>query len=215
MPTTITGTLASPKADGTTAPLASVTFYVSPSNNQGLRIQYGGSGAFIPVVQNTALDPPYQYGFAVTTDASGIYTFKLPLLAEIRSPDANLKWNITLPDGTVYSGPALSAAGPVSIEDLLQTYSWQQTQGLVLTAPLSGTIQRGTATVSGAATSATVLFQGGQMPSSSYQVFVDPGKDTATQAVPEHNVTNKTQLSFVVEFAPGFTGDFDWLAWGG
>jgi hypothetical protein len=77
-----------------------------------------------------------------------------------------------------------------------------------------GTYQKGTATVSGAA-SLDVYFVGGNMPSNLYQVFPSPGYDTVTQSemVPYVDPTSKTQSKFTLRFPAAFTGTVDWLAW--
>lgn len=214
MPTQITGTLASQKADGTSAPLTGAVLFVSPSSNAGLRIQYGGSGAFIPVVPNTALRAPHQYGFDTLTDGSGVYDFKIPKAAEIRSLDPSLKWNIALPDGTVYTGAPLSVNGPVSLDDLIQTYSWVQTQRLQVTAPLAGTEWRQTVSVAGA-TYFDVVFAGGGMPSAVYQVSALATRDSVTSEKVIPDVTNKTMGGFRLNFDPAFTGSVDVVVRGG
>ena len=210
MPYTIGGILATPLADGTSRPLAGVTLYIAPKTNAQLRLQYGGSGAYVPVAANTTLPVPYQYGFSVLTDPStGAYEFKLPAAAECRPADPG--WNVALPDGTVYSGPAPTSNA--SLDGLLTSQGWVQTQGLVVVAPLNGVEQHSTATVSGA-TSITVYFAGGNMPAADYQVFVSDGWDTVTLQQVQGVVkpTDKYVDRFNITFPTSFTGQVDWIA---
>jgi hypothetical protein len=215
MPTSVQITVASPTAAGGSS-LLTGTLYVVPSSNAGLRIQFGGTGAFIPIGRNSRLPAPYQYGFAVEPDGNGVYAFTLPKPAETKSPDANLKWSVVLPDGQVFTGPAITNSGPVSLDDLQATYGWTQSEGLVITAPLQGMLARGTRTVTAQSTVA-VLFAGGNMPSAIYQVLVRASADSVTGAVPEFDVPEnlKTVSGFTITFSPGYTGTFDFLAMGG
>lgn len=212
MPTQITGFLGSPKPDGSLLPLANGIIYLSPSDETQLRIQYGGAGDFQLVTANTALPVPYQYGLTTSTDSLGEYDFNMPKAAEIHTPDAaNFLWNITLPDGQVYSGPALSGSGPYSLDDLLTTYGWELSSSLRVRTGVLGQTALGTVTATGQDTIAVVFTS--PMGSASYQVVCSPSQDSTTGSVPTYNVINKTGQGFTVELSFPLTGTVDFIAW--
>lgn len=217
MPTQITGKLGSPKPDGALLPLANGTIYLSPSDETQLRIQYGGAGAFQLVTANTALPVPYQYGLSTLTDSLGVYDLSMPKASEIHTPTpAGFLWNITLPDGQVYSGPPLSGSGPYSLDDLLTTYGWELSSSLRVRTGVLGQTALGTVTAT-AQDSIDVVFQT-PMGSAIYQVVCSPGQDTtggsgATNAVPIYNITNKTGQGFTINLSFPFTGTVDFIAW--
>lgn len=131
MPTQILGKLGSPGAAGALLPLGGARLLVSPSDPRQLRIQYGGTGEFVLVTPNPALPPASQYGFAAQTDTAGGYDFQLPQAAEIHTPQpSTFLWNIALPDGSVYSGPPLASAGPLSLDDLIESNGWKLSSSL-------------------------------------------------------------------------------------
>lgn len=163
-----------------------------------------------PLVSSTA----YKYGRVATTDSDGEFTLVLPRADETKPTSPAPIWSLVFPDGRVLSGTVPDDAGPKTLDDL-EGAGWGWSSGAVVTAPLQGTVARGTVPVSGSATYVDVLFTGGEMPSEVYQVSVDPSKDSGTEAVPEHDVTNKSKTGFRVNFAPGFTGTFDYIAIGG
>jgi len=212
MPTQIQGTLGSPDDTGALVPLAGAKIYLSPSDPKQLRIQYGGAGEFVAVTANTALPALYQYGFVTQTDNAGAYDFLLPLDVEIHTPSpATFKWNLTLPDGSVYSGPPLTAAGPYSLDDLIQSHGWVLSSSLVVQVSVLGQVAQGTRTLTGQST-VTVAFLT-PMPDASYQVFVSPGADSVTGIVPTYTVTNKSGSQFDINLSFPLTGDLDFLAW--
>lgn len=212
MPTHIAGLLGSPDATGVLIPLKSSTIYVSPSRASELRIQYGGAGDFGLVTANTALPTPYQYGFKTPTDGTGAYGFYLPEDVEIHSPDPDFKWNITLADGSVFSGPPLSDAGPYSIDDLLTGKGWVLSSSLVVQTVTLGQVAQGSPVVTAQQT-VTVTFAGTPMADGFYQVLVNPGKDDSTSQVPGYDVINKTGSGFTVELTFPLTGKMDYIAW--
>ena len=212
MPTQITGLLGSPDPSGILLPLGLATLYASPSQPRQLRIQYGGMGEFVLVAANTALPAPYQYGFATSTDSGGTYDFNLPLDTEIHTPDlASFRWNLTLPDGSVYTGPPLSGAGPYTLDDLLETYGWALSSSLYVQTSVLGQVAQGTVTVTGQQSVQVGFTQA--MPDVSYQVVCSPSQDSVTGDVPTYNVTSKTGQGFLVELSFPFTGTVDYIAW--
>lgn len=212
MPTQIAGTLGSPTPAGVVLPLKLAALYVSPSQSKQLRIQYGGAGEFILVTANTALPNPYQYGFAPQTDSAGGYAFMLPQVAEIHTPDpSHFLWNLSLPDGSVYSGPPLAAAGPLSLDDLVQSNGWTLSSSLVVQVNVLGQVAQQTVTFTGQQSMAVGFLQ--TMPDGAFQVVCSPGKDSGTGDVPTYDVINKTAQGFTVEFSFAFTGQMDYIAW--
>lgn len=212
MSTQITGKLGSPDPTGVLLPLSLATLYVSPSSARQLRVKYGGSGEFVLVAANTSLPVPYQYGFAAKTDSDGTYNFKLPESTEIHTPDsAGFGWNISLPDGSVYSGPALAGAGPYSLDDLLTTYGWTLTSSLYVQVGVLGQVAQQTVTWTGQQ-SMLVSFEQ-PMADGAYQVVCSPGKDASTSDVPTYDVVGKTGQGFTVELSFPFTGQMDFIAW--
>lgn len=213
MPTQITGSLGSPDSAGALIPLAQATLYVSPSVSTQLRIQYGGAGEFVLVTANNLLPAQYQYGFSTTTDIAGVYDFNLPLDTEIHTPDPDaFKWNISLPDGSVYSGPPLAVAGPVTLDDLIETYGWTLSSSLIVQTTILGQVAQGTVTFTGQS-EMEVSFQNNPMSDGAYQVVCSPGKDDANEQVPGYDVIDKTGNGFTVELSFPFTGTLDFIAW--
>lgn len=211
MPTQITGFLGSPDATGVLRPLELGTLYISPSSSRQLRIQYGGTGEFIVVTANTLLPAPYQFGFSTQTDVNGQYDFMLPQSTELHTPSpSSFRWNLTLPDGTVYTGPALAGAGPYTIDDLIQSNGWSLSSSLYVNVSVLGQVAQQTLTLSGQQSVLVSFLQ--PMPDSSYQVVCRPGKDTGGD-VPSYDVTNKTGAGFTVELSFPLTGVMDYIAW--
>lgn len=212
MSTQITGKLGSPDPTGVLLPLKTATLYVSPSQPKQLRVQYGGTGEFVLVAANTALPVPYQYGFMTQTDSAGTYDFNLPKTTEIHTPDlAAFRWNISLPDGSVYSGPPLAGAGPYSLDDLIETYGWALSSSLVVQVGVLGQVAQQTVTWTGQQSLDVVFAQ--PMADGAYQVVCGPGKDAATDDVPTYDVISKTGQGFTVELSFPFTGTLDFIAW--
>ena len=212
MPTQIMGFVGSPLPGGALLPLKDATLFVSPSQPRQLRIQYGGTGEFVLVAANAALPVPYQYGFAAQTDTAGQYDFMLPSSAEIHAPDlAGFRWNLTLPDGSVYTGPPLAGAGPYTLDDLVETYGWALSSSLYVQVGVLGQVAQGTATVTGQQSVQVGFTQ--VMPDGSFQVLCSPGKDGVTGDVPTYDVINKTAQGFLIELSFPFTGTVDYIAW--
>lgn len=213
MATQITGALGSPAPDGTLIPLAGASIYISPSQSTQLRIQYGGSGDFSLVTANTSLPVPYQYGFVTQTDNAGTYDFLLPKDTEIHTTDPDaFKWNISLPDGSVYSGPALAAAGPYSLDDLITGQGWELSSSLVVNATILGQVAQGTIAVNGQ-DSVEVEFTGPAMPDQHYQVFPSPTRDSGTDQIPGVEAISRTANGFTLKFTFTYTGSVDYIAW--
>ena len=212
MPTQITGLLGSPQDDGSLLPLDGAFLYISPSQSTQLRIQYGGTGDFSLVTANTLLPAPYQYGFKTETDVAGTYEFQLPKLTEIHTPDAAFKWNISLPDGSVYSGPALSSSGPLSLDDLIESYNWELSSSLQVQTTILGQVAQETLTVTGQDL-IEVSFANNPMADDNYQVICSPGKDDSTEQIPGYDVIEKTANGFKIELTFPLTGTLDYLAW--
>ena len=212
MSTQITGLLGSPGPSGVLLPLGLATLYVSPSQSRELRIQYGGMGEFVVVAANTSLPAPYQYGFATSTDSSGTYDFMLPEGTEIHTPNlASFRWNIILPDGSVYTGPALAGAGPYTLDDLVQSHGWALSSSLYVQTSVLGQVAQATVTVTGQQSVQVEFAQ--PMPDGAFQAICSPGKDSVTGDVPTYDVTNKTGMGFLVELSSPFTGTLDFIAW--
>jgi len=112
----------------------------------------------------------------------------------------------------VYSGPALAGAGPYTLDDLIETQGWELTSSLVVQATVLGQVAQASVTVT-AQQSVVIEFVGPPMPDEFYQVFVNPGKDDATEQIPGYDIINKTANGFTVELTFSLTGKMDYLAW--
>lgn len=213
MPTQILGNLGSPQPDNTLLPLANAKLYLVPSDATQLRIQYGGAGDFQLVTANTALPAAYQYGFVTTTDSNGQYDFNIPLDTEIHTPDpANFLWNLVLPDGSVFAGPALATAGPLNIDDLLTSHGWTLKSSLQVRTSLLGQVAIQSVAFTGQ-TSATVSFTGPPMPDAGYAVVCEFTADSISGAIPTYEAASRTGAGFELRVSFAYTGTARFIAW--
>ena len=146
-----------------------------------------------------------------TTDSNGEFTFELPYSASAAHPATpSAVWTIILPSGDQWYGAVPSVAGPLTIDDLVQTYSWVSSSAAYIAPVTPGTLAVGTATFSVAVT-ATIVFSA-VFASSAYRIKLTPSVDSVTGNVPVVAFEDKTTTGFVIRSSGSFSGTVDWEA---
>lgn len=174
------------------------------------RLDVGGDYRLLgvnPNIPSSAL----KFGIAATTDAAGLWSITLPYGAgETHPASPEPQWSIVFPDGRVASGVVPSAAGPVSIDDLLTSYGWTLNSAVYVAPATQGALARGTAVFS-AATTATILLDP-PMLTSAYGIRLAASVDSVTGEVPVVGWSAKTTTGFQINTSGSFSGSVDWEA---
>lgn len=168
-----------------------------------------GTGTYRVLSDNPLLTSAAQkWGRTATTDGSGSFTLVLPQKGESKPTTPTAVWTIIFPDGKMLSGEVPNTSGPLTIDDLISTYSWSWVND-IQTAPATAGVQaRGTAIFSAAET-ATVLISP-SMASANYQIKLSPSVDASTLTVPAAGWSSKTTTGFTINTSGIFTGSVDW-----
>lgn len=208
MPCVITDIYGSRSSTGTLTGKANVNIYAVPSSNA---LTFSYTGTFRPA---TAINPlitgpgAYQRGVVVTTDAGGNFSITLPYLATETHPTTGVKWTIVFPDGQGVMGEVPSVAGPLKIDDLIQTYSWAWVSQVYVAPVTAGVLARGTTTFTGASDTASIVF-GSAFASAAYQVKLAASYDSGTNGIAWF--TNKSTTGFDIKVSDSaFVGTVDW-----
>lgn len=214
MPCTITDVLGYRSAAGTLVGLASQTISAIPSSPL-LTFDYAGD--FRPAnginPNATPGGPPTQYGVFTQTDGTGEWTLVLPYAATETKPASPLaKWSIVFPDGNALVGVVPSAAGPLSVDDLIASHGWTWANNVYVAPVTAGTFAKGTAPFSGGSATATILFAA-PFAANSFQVQLTPSVDTNDGSIPGAGWATKTTSGFVITLdTADFVGSVDWSA---
>jgi hypothetical protein len=159
------------------------------------------------IVGNAALN----HGQIAVTDVNGECTHTLPYSSgETHPASPEARWSLLFPDGQILSGEVPSVAGPLRVDDLVQTYGWSWSSSVYVAPVTPGTLARGIASFTGASSSVTILFSS-PFVSSGYGLKLAPSYDAATE--PKVYYSNKSATGFdIVVSDSAYVGTVDWEA---
>jgi len=169
------------------------------------------SSTYRMIAQNPAITTAaYKYGIVATTSSSGVWSITLPYGASETLPATpDPTWMIIFPDGRIIQGVVPSVAGPITVNSLLQTYSWTQIDA-VYTQPLTpGALAEGVATIT-ADTSAAIVFATAF--ASAPRIQVSASLDSDTSAVVAVGYSSVSTTGFTSNMGGTFTGTVCWSA---
>lgn len=152
----------------------------------------------------------YQRGRVATTDSNGEFTFNLPYPAAEHPASPTPIWTIVLPSGDQWEGIVPAVAGPLTLDDLRTTYSWVQANSIYVAPVTPGTLVRGIATFTAAAT-VSILFSV-PFTAATYNIKLTPSVDSGTGTVPVVGFDNQTTTGFDIVTTGVFTGTVCWEA---
>ena len=184
--------------------------FAVPSSDQ-LRILISGNYRILSNNPNIT-SPIYQKGIVATTNINGQFSITLPYGAtETKPTNPNGQWSIVFPDGRIIAGEVPSAAGPLTLDDLISSYGWVWSSTAVYTPPSNGVEARGTAIFTNSQL-ATIVFLN-PMILSTYQIELSPSEDSIIPGTgPTVFWSNKTTTGFNINTGTLFTGSVDWVA---
>lgn len=153
----------------------------------------------------------YKFGIVAMTDAAGQYSITLPYGASETKPTTpSPKWSLVFPDGRIITGVVPADAGPLTIDALMSTYSWVDSNAVFVEPVTAGRLARGSASFSAART-ATIVFTS-SFAASTYTIKLTPSLDSVTNQVPEVGYSSKSTTGFVINVSDAFSGTVDWEA---
>lgn len=168
-------------------------------------------GAYRPTAPNPNITTAaYQQGIPVTTDSNGQWTMYLPQTSSSKPTSPTPQWSLIFPDGKILTGAVPNVAGPLTVDDLITTYSWTWASSIYVAPVTPGTLVRGSATFT-AATSATITFSTA-FASSAYQIFLTASVDSVTGNIPVPGWSSKSASGFNIVLPGTFTGTVDYEA---
>ena len=106
------------------------------------------------IVGNPALD----HGQIAITDGSGQFSLTLPYATETHPSSPEPYWTILFPDGQMVSGVVPSAAGPLLIDDLIESHGWAWSSSIYVVPVSPGAKARGVASFTGSSARVSILF---------------------------------------------------------
>lgn len=175
------------------------------------RLSISGSYRILNVNPNITSSAS-KFGIMAVTDAAGLFSITLPYGASETHPTSpSPQWSIVLPDGRVLTGVVPSVAGPLTLDDLIQTYDWGFNTSIYVAPVTPGTLARGTVTFT-ASESESVVFVGFAFASANYIITLTPSIDTDTEDPPVVAWSAKTTTGFTINASGSFTGSVDWRA---
>lgn len=163
------------------------------------------------IAQNPAITTAaYKYGIVASTSSAGVWSITLPYgSGETLPATPDPTWMIIFPDGRIIQGVVPSVAGPITVNSLLQTYSWTQLDA-VYTQPLTpGALAEGVATIT-ADTTATIVFATAF--ASAPRVTVSASLDSVTSGVVPVAFSAVSTSGFTINMGGTFTGTVNWSA---
>lgn len=189
-------------------PLASQTILAVPGADS-YRIKVGS--AFRMLGPNPDIPSvPLRYGIVATTDALGLWSVTLPYgdQTETHPYAPEPRWSLVFPDGRVVSGVVPADAGPLSVDDLIDSHGWSFASSVYVAPTAPGQLARGTAVFS-SADSAVVLLEP-PMASSAYVIKLAPSVDSVTGEVPVVGYDAKSTTGFTLRAAGSGSFSVDW-----
>jgi len=158
MPCTITDKIGYRTAAGVHTAIPNLPVYAVPGLSA---LTFDTGGTYRPnaarnplIVGNPALD----HGQIAITDGSGQFSLTLPYATETHPSSPEPYWTILFPDGQMVSGVVPSVAGPLTVDDLIQTYGWRWVSSVYIAPVTPGSLARGIATFSGASNRVSIVF---------------------------------------------------------
>lgn len=153
----------------------------------------------------------YKYGVLATTDSLGVWSITLPYGAtETHPATPAARWSLVFPDGSVLTGVVPSVAGPLSVDDLVETYEWTWASQVYVAPVTEGTYAKGTVSFSASSTASVVFLT--PFAANTYQIELTPSVDSGDGTLPRVGWNNKTTTGFDVATDGSFTGQVDWSA---
>ncbi len=169
------------------------------------------SAAYRMMAQNPNItSAAYKYGIVTSTASNGTWSVSLPYGVGSTLPDSpEPEWMIVFPDGRIIKGVVPSVAGPVTVNDLLATYSWTQIDA-IYTQPLTpGELAEGVATIT-ADDTATIVFASPFV--STPRIQLTSSLDSVTSAVVTVNYTSASSTGFTIKLGGISTCTVNWSA---
>lgn len=155
----------------------------------------------------------WERGRRALTDGTGTFSFSLPQSVGSTHPaDPEAIWTIVLPSGDQWFGVVPAVAGPLTIDQLVETYGWTQTNTIYTQPTTQGAFTKGIVTFVNANTQ-TVLFLD-EYDIDSYIIKLTPSINALTGNPLERapSYTNKSTTGFDIVLGEDFTGTIDWVA---
>lgn len=192
----------------TPVPLPSQTILAIPSADY-MRIPISAVPRLLGVNPDiTAL--ALRYGIVAITDGTGEFNFTLPYAADTLPASPVPEWTLLFPDGRMFTGAVPSVAGPLTVNDLIESHGWVPSNSVYVSPVTPGQLARGSAPIS-AGTTATVTFVS-PFASNAYVITLTCSIDSVTGDTMTANYDNKTTTGFDIITAGEFTGTVDWEA---
>ncbi len=158
MPCTITDKIGYRTAAGVHNPQSNLPVYAVPGLSA---LTFDTGGTYRPnaarnplIVGNPALD----HGQIAITDGSGQFSLSLPYATETHPSSPEPYWTILFPDGQMVSGVVPSAAGPLLIDDLIESHGWAWSSSIYVVPVSPGAKARGVASFTGSSARVSILF---------------------------------------------------------
>lgn len=158
MPCTITDKIGYRTAAGVHTAIPNLPVYAVPGLSA---LTFDTGGTYRPnaarnplIVGNPALD----HGQIAITDGSGQFSLTLPYATETHPSSPEPYWTILFPDGQMVSGVVPSAAGPLLIDDLIESHGWAWSSSIYVVPVSPGAKARGVASFTGSSARVSILF---------------------------------------------------------
>lgn len=213
MPCTIEDTYGYRSPSGSLVGIPNATIYAVPSS-PNLTVLYGTDWRPLNGINpQVSGDLALRYAAVEQTDATGAWSFDLPYAdGETHPSTPKAKWTLLFPDGSQLYGEVPAVPGPLSVDELIATYSWQWTNRIYVSPVTPGTFAKGTATFAGGSATAAVVFLS-PFAANTYQVVLTPSVDVNDGSIPKPGWSSKTTTGFVINVdSSSFEGSVDWEA---
>lgn len=180
------------------------------------RSTYDYAGDWRPNVMFNPLivgNPSLAHGQIATTDVNGEWTHVLPnASAETHPVSPEQKWSLLFPDGSVLTGEVPAVAGPLTVDDLVQTYGWAWASQQYVAPVTEGSLAGGIVSFTGASNTASVVFTT-PFATANYRIWRCSSVDANTGEPMDVSYTNKTTSGFdFVAKDAAYVGTVDWEA---
>ena len=212
MPCTVTDRIGYRSSAGAHTAQANLSVIAVPSSTAQT---YDYTGTWRPNAANNPLivgSPALNHGAIATTNANGEFTLVLPYATETHPLSPEAQWTILLPDGQMVKGVVPAAAGPLTVDDLIETYGWAWVNAVYVAPVTPGTLTRGIASFTGAGSTVSIVFAPAFV-SAAYVINIASSIDTNTGQPMEVSYNNKSTSGFdLVAKDAAYVGTVDWSA---